>query len=71
MRMAPYHELTKLYGRCLIEAALHRTGGNRTHAAAQLGLQRTYLLRLIRELECSVPPPTRGLAKSRRKKRAR
>jgi hypothetical protein len=31
--------------------------GNRTHTARVLGLQRTYLLRLIRELGVAVPPP--------------
>ena len=31
--------------------------GNRTHTARALGLQRTYLLRLIRELGVAAPPP--------------
>ena len=33
-----------------ITDALQRSDGNVTHAAAELGLQRTYLHRLIREL---------------------
>ena len=45
------------FKRRLIEAALRQTGGNRTRAAQCLGLQRTYLLRLIRDLCVSAPPP--------------
>ena len=45
------------FKRRLIETALRQSGGNRTHAARCLGLQRTYLLRLIRDLGVSAPPP--------------
>ncbi len=45
------------FKRRLIESALRQSGGNRTHAARCLGLQRTYLLRLIRDLGVSAPPP--------------
>jgi hypothetical protein len=45
------------FKRRLIEAALRQSGGNRTRAARCLGLQRTYLLRLIRDLGVSAPPP--------------
>jgi DNA-binding NtrC family response regulator len=45
------------FKRHLIEATLHQAGGNRTHAARVLGLQRTYLLRLIKDLGVSAPPP--------------
>lgn len=45
------------FKRRLIETALRQAGGNRTHAARGLGLQRTYLLRLIRDLGVSAPPP--------------
>lgn len=48
------------FKRRLIEAALRQSGGNRTHAARGLGLQRTYLLRLIRDLAVSAPPPPNG-----------
>ncbi len=48
------------FKRRLIEAALRQSGGNRTYAARGLGLQRTYLLRLIRDLAVSVPPPPNG-----------
>ncbi len=43
----------------LIRATLEAQGGNRTHAARTLGLQRTYLLRLIREFGICVPVPER------------
>jgi transposase-like protein len=43
------------FKRRLIESVLRQSGGNRTHAARRLGLQRTYLLRLIRDLGVSAP----------------
>ena len=52
-----YHGAVCDFKRRLIEHALRDAEGNRTHAARVLGLQRTYLLRLIRELQVSVPPP--------------
>ena len=52
-----YHGAVSEFKRRLIEATLHRMSGNRTHAARVLGLQRTYLLRLIRELGVAAPPP--------------
>jgi DNA-binding NtrC family response regulator len=54
-----YHGAVCDFKRRLIEATLRQMRGNRTHAARALGLQRTYLLRLIRELGVSVPPPPR------------
>ena len=45
------------FKRRLIETALRQSGGNRTRAARCLGLQRTYLLRLIRDLGVPAPPP--------------
>ena len=45
------------FKRRLIETTLLQAHGNRTHAARALGLQRTYLLRLIRELGVAAPPP--------------
>jgi transcriptional regulator with GAF, ATPase, and Fis domain len=47
------------FKRKLLTEVLREHGGNRTHAARALGLQRTYLLRLIRQLEIRVPNPTR------------
>jgi hypothetical protein len=52
-----YHGAVTDFKRRLIEATLDRARGNRTHAARSLGLQRTYLLRLIRELRVAAPPP--------------
>ncbi len=44
-----YHEAMDHYGRYLVEQALHRTGGRQTKAAEILGLQRSYLARLIKQ----------------------
>jgi DNA-binding NtrC family response regulator len=52
-----FHGAVSEFKRSLIEATLHQAGGNRTHAARALGLQRTYLLRLIKDLGVSAPPP--------------
>lgn len=54
-----YHGAVSEFKRRLIEATLHQVRGNRTHAARALGLQRTYLLRLIRDLRVTAPPPPR------------
>ena len=58
-----YHAAVCDFKRRLIEATLNETRGNRTHAARALGLQRTYLLRLIRELGVAAPPAQRRPAK--------
>ncbi|MBI4635690.1 MAG: hypothetical protein HY727_05015 [Candidatus Rokubacteria bacterium] len=58
-RGAPWHAEVRAFKRRLLTTALEGAGGNRTHAARALGLQRTYLLRLVRELEVTVPPPAR------------
>ena len=47
------------FRRDLIIQALRAHDGNRTRTARTLGIQRTYLLRLIREYHIDVPPPTR------------
>ncbi len=52
-----YHGAVSEFKRRLIEATLRQARGNRTHAARTLGLQRTYLLRLIRDLGVVAPPP--------------
>src|SRR5262249_2736145 len=51
-----YHGAVSDFKRRLIETTLHQALGNRTHAARTLGLHRTYLLRLIRELQVAAPP---------------
>ena len=54
---ADYHEAVSEFKRRLIEVTLRESHGNRTHAARVLGLQRTYLLRLMRDLHVVAPPP--------------
>jgi DNA-binding NtrC family response regulator len=56
-RIIGYHGAVSEFKRRLIEATLHQARGNRTHAARALGLQRTYLLRLMRDLRVVAPPP--------------
>ena len=50
-----FHGAVSEFKRRLIEATLTQSGGNRTRAAKALGLQRTYLLRLMREFQVHVP----------------
>jgi len=50
-----FHVAVTDFKRQLIEATLTQLSGNRTRAARALGLQRTYLLRLMREFEINVP----------------
>lgn len=52
-----FHAAVLEFKRRLIEATLWQLGGNRSRTARALGLQRTYLLRLIRDLEVPAPPP--------------
>lgn len=64
-KLAPgFHGAVTDFKRRLIEATLTELGGNRTRAARALGLQRTYLLRLMREFAVHVPagavPPRRA-----------
>ena len=47
---ASFHEAVEAYRRSVVKAALEKTGGNQTLAASHLGLQRTYLSRLMRQL---------------------
>jgi Nif-specific regulatory protein len=46
-----FHEAVAAHKRQIIREALHRSGGNQSRAAIALGLQRTYLSRLIKELQ--------------------
>ncbi|HZR46271.1 MAG TPA: sigma-54 dependent transcriptional regulator [Candidatus Manganitrophaceae bacterium] len=48
-----FHQSLDHHKRSIIEEALKKAGGNQTRAAALLGLQRTYLARLIRVLNIS------------------
>ncbi len=53
-----YHKSMDAYSQKLIEAALCRNGWNQTKAAAELGLQRTYLTKLLRQKQIPGKPPT-------------
>ena len=53
-----YHSVMEGYSRKVLEEALRRTGWNQTKAAEMLGLQRTYLTRLLRQRGVSVKPPS-------------
>ena len=59
---ATWHGAVRQFKRQLLERALASAGGNRTHAARALALQRTYLLRLLRTLDVSAPPRLRTQA---------
>jgi hypothetical protein len=50
-----YHERVLAFRRALIRDAIRAAGGNKSRAARVLGLQRTYLLRLVRELDLRDP----------------
>jgi DNA-binding NtrC family response regulator len=52
-----YHESMEAYSRKLIEEALRRNGWNQTRAAEELGLQRTYLTKLLRQKDISGTAP--------------
>ncbi len=47
----PYREALEGFKKDLIQSALARAGGNQTRAAEMLGVQRTYLNRLLKELD--------------------
>ena len=46
-----FHESVEGYKKQIIRHALTRAGGNQTEAAALLGLQRTYLARLMKQMD--------------------
>jgi DNA-binding NtrC family response regulator len=51
-----YHAVMEAYSRKILEEALRRAGGNQTKAAELLGLQRTYLTRLIKQRGVQAKP---------------
>ena len=55
-----FHQAVVEFKRSLIESTLCQAEWNRTRAAKFLGLQRTYLLRLMRDLRVKAPPPSRN-----------
>ncbi len=52
-----YHESMDTYSRKIIEEALRRNGWNQTKASEELGLQRTYLTKLLRQKDIAGRPP--------------
>jgi DNA-binding NtrC family response regulator len=52
-----YHQSMDAYSQQLLETALRRNGWNQTKAAAELGLQRTYLTKLLRQKQIPGKPP--------------
>jgi DNA-binding NtrC family response regulator len=50
-----YQREVQNFKKQLLQTTLEAHHGNRTHAARALGLQRTYLLRLMRDFEIRVP----------------
>jgi DNA-binding NtrC family response regulator len=52
-----YHESMNAYSRKIIEEALRRNEWNQTRASEELGLQRTYLTKLLRQKDISGRPP--------------
>jgi DNA-binding NtrC family response regulator len=52
-----YHESMDAYSRKVIEEALRRNGWNQTRASEELGLQRTYLTKLLRQKDIPGRPP--------------
>lgn len=53
-----YHAVMEMYSRRLLEEALRRAGWNQTKAAEILGLQRTYLTRLLKQRGIPTRPPS-------------
>jgi DNA-binding NtrC family response regulator len=52
-----YHDRMEAYSRHVLEEALQRNGWNQTRAAEDLGLQRTYFTKLLRQKQISGHPP--------------
>jgi DNA-binding NtrC family response regulator len=59
---ATWHDEVLAFKRGVLEARLTAHDGNRTHTARSLGLQRTYLLRLLRDLHIDVSQRPRAQA---------
>ncbi len=55
-----YHESMEVYSRKVIEEALRRNGWNQTRASEELGLQRTYLTKLLRQKDIPGKPPNKS-----------
>lgn len=53
------HALERAYRVEILTRTLQEHGGNRTRAARDLGIERTYLIRLIRRFDIDVPKGAR------------
>jgi DNA-binding NtrC family response regulator len=60
-----YHEKMEAYSRKILLEALHRNDWNQTRAAEDLGLQRTYFTKMLRQKNISGRPPRPGSSDSR------
>ncbi|HJT19999.1 MAG TPA: sigma-54 dependent transcriptional regulator [Nitrospira sp.] len=56
-----YHDMMEAYSRWIIEEALKRNEWNQTRASEELGLQRTYFTKLLRQKQICGRPPKNGL----------
>ncbi|HEU4683663.1 MAG TPA: sigma-54 dependent transcriptional regulator [Nitrospira sp.] len=59
-----YHDMMEAYSRWIIEEALKRNDWNQTRASEELGLQRTYFTKLLRQKQICGRPPKSGTAGS-------
>jgi DNA-binding NtrC family response regulator len=59
-----YHEIMDAYSRKILEETLQRNGWNQTRAAEELGLQRTYLTKLLRQKGISGRQPQENSGES-------
>ena len=59
-----YHAAVTQFKKDFLARMLAEHGGNRTHTARAIGLQRTYLLRLLREFGLNQPSLTASRAQN-------
>jgi len=59
-----YHERMNTYSRKILEEALRRNGWNQTKASEELGLQRTYLTKLLRQKDIPSRQPKDSFSSS-------
>ncbi|HLZ34594.1 MAG TPA: sigma-54 dependent transcriptional regulator, partial [Nitrospira sp.] len=59
-----YHERTEAFSRWVLEDALKRNDWNQTRAAEELGLQRTYFTKLLRQKQIPGRPPKKSVDSS-------
>jgi DNA-binding NtrC family response regulator len=52
-----YHERMDAYSRKILEETMRKHGWNQTKAAEELGLQRTYLTKLLQKRDVTSKPP--------------